>query len=263
MTKRQHLKHLVSGKSAAFRPLTSEERDLGFLGWHERGYLPHCDYPDLVQFVTFRLEDSMPVSRRGEWEHLLAIEDAAQKRLKLEAYLDRGIGLCQLRDPDVATRVEQALLHRHGEHYELLAWVVMPNHVHVLVHVWRTPLWKMVLRWKTWVATHRERRAPARLEHNKYHRAAPERGAPGGFWQREYWDTFMRDEEQEKKSIRYIEGNPARARLVLDPAAWRFSSAHRRNPKTGKLEVSSTEPSAPSERRAPARRESDGSVREA
>ena len=42
-------------------------RALGFFGWHERGYLPHCDFPGLVEFVTFRLADSMPTSRRGEW----------------------------------------------------------------------------------------------------------------------------------------------------------------------------------------------------
>jgi hypothetical protein len=35
-------------------PLTDEERSLGFLGWHERGYLPPCDIPGLVQFVTLR-----------------------------------------------------------------------------------------------------------------------------------------------------------------------------------------------------------------
>ena len=33
------------------RPLTEEERALGFLGWHERGYLPHCDFPGLAQVV--------------------------------------------------------------------------------------------------------------------------------------------------------------------------------------------------------------------
>lgn len=236
MTKREYLNHLVAGKTAAFRPLTVEEKALGFLGWHERGYLPHCDYPDLVQFVTFRLDDSMPASRRGEWEHLLAIDDAKEKRLKLEAYLDQGIGLCRLCDRNVAALVEEALLHRHGEQYELLAWVVMPNHVHVLVQVWRTPLWKMVLRWKTWVAT-QERRAPARRVADSSIRAAQD-----GFWQREYWDTYMRDAEQERKSVRYIESNPTKARLVLDPGTWPFSSARVRDPRTGQLEIPATEP---------------------
>jgi hypothetical protein len=47
----------------------------------------------------------------------------------------------------------------------------------------------------------------------------------------------MRDEEQERKAVRYIENNPTKARLVLDPATWPFTSARRRNPKTGKLDI--------------------------
>ena len=151
--KRDYLCQLVEGKNKAFRPLTDEEMALGFLGWHERGNLPHCDYPGLVQFVTIRLADSMPASRRGEWEHLLAIEDVRKKRTKLEEYLDRGIGECHLRDPHMAKLAENVLLHFHGQRHELLAWCVMPNHVHVLVHVWQTPLWKTVQSWKHFIQT--------------------------------------------------------------------------------------------------------------
>jgi len=79
-TKKQYLRQLVEGKNQWSRQLTAEERAQGFLGWHERGYLPHCDFPGLVQFVTFRLADSLPAERRDEWEHLLALEDAREKR---------------------------------------------------------------------------------------------------------------------------------------------------------------------------------------
>jgi putative transposase len=156
-TKREYLRQLVEGKNKAFRPLTDEEKALGFLGWHERGYLPHCDFPCLVQFVTFRLADSMPVSRRAEWEPLLKIEDDRKKRTKLEEYLDRGIGECHLRDPRIAQIAEDAMLHFHDKHYELLAWCVMPNHVHALMHVWQMPLWKIIQNWKIHVVTEMRR----------------------------------------------------------------------------------------------------------
>lgn len=149
-TKREYLRQLVDGKNRWSRQLTVEEKALGFLGWHERGYLPHCDFPGLVQFVTFRLVDSLPASCRGEWEHLLAIEEVRERRTQLEAYLDQGAGDCQLRDPHFAGLAEEALLHRHMQTHELLAWCVMPNHVHVLVHVWQTPLWKLI---KSWVSS--------------------------------------------------------------------------------------------------------------
>src|SRR5437667_9580325 len=106
-SKRDYLRQLVEAKNRWSRQLTAEERALGFLGWHERGYLPHCDFPNLVQFVTFRLRDSMPSSRRGEWEHLLAIEDNREKRTKLEDYLDRGVGECHVRRGDVAESMRQ------------------------------------------------------------------------------------------------------------------------------------------------------------
>jgi putative transposase len=232
-TKREYLRELVDGRNQAFRPLTDDERALGFLGWHERGNLPHCDYPGLVQFVTFRLADSMPQSRRGEWEHLLAIENVREKRTKLEEYLDRGIGACHLRDPANARLTEAALLHSHSEHCDLLSWCVMPNHVHVLVHVWQTPLWKLVAAWKKFVA----RRADRMPERRSPHRPVPLakgtvlNGIPAipSFWMREYWDTFMRDEEQERRAIRYIEGNPVKAKLCSRPEDWPFSSARFRD----------------------------------
>jgi hypothetical protein len=79
---------------------------------------------------------------------LLKIEDVREKRAKLEEYLDRGDGECHLREPRIAKLCEDALLLFQNERYELQAPGVMPNHVHVLVHVWRTPLWKIVQNWK-------------------------------------------------------------------------------------------------------------------
>jgi REP element-mobilizing transposase RayT len=174
---------------------------------------------------------------------LLAIEDVSEKRTKLEEYLDRGIGECRLRDPRIAQLVEDALLHFHEERYELLAWCVLQNHVHVLVHVWQTPLGKLVQSWKRFVAT----RAEALL--TKCHSSTRSNEDADGKvarrravfqrqtlqWQREYWDTFMRDREQDRKAIRYIEGNPVKAKLCRMPADWPFGSARFREPRTQTL----------------------------
>lgn len=235
-TKREYLRDLVTEKNRwAGRQLTDAERALGFLGWHERGYLPHCDFPGLVQFVTFRLADSMPESRRGEWEHLLKIEDDREKRTKLEEYLDRGVGECHLHDPRIATMAETALLFEHDKSYELLGWCVMPNHVHVLVHVWSKPLWKLVALWKKFVSAkslallRTERRSSDRLVRMAETVELNQSPALQTFWQREYWDTFMRDEVQEKTAIRYIEKNPAKAKLCAMNEQWLFSSARFRD----------------------------------
>jgi putative transposase len=204
---------MVEGKQAWAEPMDAEAHAQGFPGWHQRGYLPHRDAPGLRQFVTFRLQDSLPASRRADWEALLRIADARQRRIKLEDYLDRGHGECWLHQPAVAGLMEGALRHFDGSRYQLLAWVVMPNHVHVLVQTWQTPLARVIQSWKRFVAR----------EANKL------LGREGAFWEREYWDSCMRDEEQAGKARRYAEQNPVKAKLVREARAWGWSSARFRD----------------------------------
>jgi REP element-mobilizing transposase RayT len=241
--KLKYLNDVVARKSRWHRQPTDEEKSLGFLGWHQRGYLPHCDFPGLVQFVTFRLWDSMPSSCRSEWEQLLAIENDRERRTKLENYLDRGLGECRLREPTTARLAESALLHFHDARYELRAWCVMPNHVHVLVQIWRFPLWKIVRSWKRFIATNAdapERRPPARLDQSSDTNSPGRRPALQPLrWQREYWDTFMRDESQERTAIRYIENNPVKSLLCRTADQWEFGSARFRD-KFARLLLSKT-----------------------
>src|SRR5258707_1345564 len=180
-----------------------------FLGWHARGYLPHCDKPGLIQLVTFRLADAMPASRRREWETLQSIADERERRTKLEAYLDRGYGECHLKRPGIAVLVENALLCFDAQRYRLCAWVVMPNHAHVLFEEWRTPMDELLYSWKKFTA----------CEGNKL------LGREGQLWQKEYWDRYMRDEEHFNKARRYIEANPVKAGLCRSAEEWPWSSA--------------------------------------
>lgn len=122
-------------------------------GWYSRGYLPHFDQPGLVQMITFRLNDALPAAKRVEWEEFLKIKDDATRREEIEAYLDAGHGSCSLRDERVARLVEEALLHFDGLRYHLLAWVIMPNHVHTLIEILPGyPLAEVVHTWKSFTA---------------------------------------------------------------------------------------------------------------
>jgi len=80
------------GVPGAFGTPPSGGSSNDFLGWHERGYLPHFDAPHITQFVTFMLHDAFPVTRRREWEGILNEPVESQRRRKLEAWLDRGHG---------------------------------------------------------------------------------------------------------------------------------------------------------------------------
>ncbi len=207
------LRALVKGKRCWHYAPDPKTRALGFRGWHERGYLPHFDAPNITQMVTFSLFDSFPVTRRAEWEPLLSESDASLRRHQLEAWLDRGYGECWLRQPQVAKIVEKSLLTGHGQRYRLRAWVVMPNHVHMVAHVWRTPLSRLLKSWKG---------ATGRAANGLL-------GRTGTFWQADYWDTCLADEAAVAKAIRYVDNNPTKAHFVRNPADWRWSSARRRD----------------------------------
>lgn len=207
------VRELVSGKRAGSSPPKREDARLGFQGWHERGYLPHRDEPGLTQFVSFHLADSFPATLRSEWEALLKVEDDRERRRQLEAYLDCGRGECHLRRADIARLVEDAFRFHHGQWYDLLAWVIMPNHVHLLVKVGETSLSKIVKELKRYTAR----------EANKILRQT------GAFWAEDYFDTYMRDAEHELKTRRYIEINPVKAMLVREPKEWPWSSARFRD----------------------------------
>jgi REP element-mobilizing transposase RayT len=207
------IRDLVHEKRASSRSLKNEDVKSGFKGWHERGYLPHRDEPGLVQFVTFRLADAFPKELRAEWAALLQIEDERERQAGLESYLDKGEGECYLRQRAVARLVENSLQFRHGLDYELRAWVIMPNHVHLLFKVLDVPMSQLVDAWKGFTAK----------QANKILRRH------GQFWQEDYWDTFVRDDEHERQTRKYIEANPVKAGLVTDRKEWLWSSARWRD----------------------------------
>ena len=118
-----------------------------------------------------------------------------------------------LKDAQAARIIEENWLHFDGDRYRLLAWVVMPNHVHLLVEIWQVPQSDLVRDWKGYTA----------------HRINRLLGTNGTLWQADYWDRYIRDEEHFRKAIRYIEANPVKAALVHAPAEWEWSSARFRD----------------------------------
>lgn len=184
--------------------MDSRQKRVAHRGWHSRGYLPHLDNPGLVQSITFRLADSLPAGAARR------TAPQAVRRREVEAALDAGYGHYALKAPGAAKVVEDALLHFDGIRYRLLAWTVMPNHVHVLIETLPGyPVPALVHSWKSYTA----------------HRIRPGRGR---FWQPDYWDRFIRDDAHLATAIRYIEANPVTAGLCMASADWPFGSARRR-----------------------------------
>jgi REP element-mobilizing transposase RayT len=114
------------------------------------------------------------------------------------AYLDRGYGACPLQRPDAAECIAGTLRHFDGVRYTLGSFVVMSNHVHLLICLIGTTLLEEQCRsWKKFSA-----RSLNRLL-----------GTRGRFWQEESFDHLVRSPEQFDHFRRYIAENPVKAKL--------------------------------------------------
>jgi|HubBroStandDraft_6_1064221.scaffolds.fasta_scaffold08507_2 REP element-mobilizing transposase RayT len=181
-----------------------------------RGYLPHLETCRPTYFVTFRLADSLPRELLEQLQkERQALEKATQAAVdvpadharisqlrtilqKAERCLDSGLGHCFMRDPRVAKIVADAIKHFEGERYHLLAWCVMPNHVHVVFSPLEDHTLETILHsWKSFSAEQANRLL----------------GRTGRFWQREYFDHLVRNEASLRKIIQYVKDNPQRAGL--------------------------------------------------
>ena len=247
--------------------------------WSKR-FLPHYNAKNKFQMITYRLADSLPKKSLRLLENELGalhsnttmkpmpgalLSDAgktslpgaphsdagmkAQYRKAVESILDQGHGSCLLQKPPIANKVIEAWTYFDSKRYDLVAYVVMPNHVHVLIKTYEGfELGKTIWSWKRHVSKFvfeneeysrvfeesmekafmgvLDSRAPKSKQ--RFLKPASECGAPGknnkGLWQREYWDRFIRDENHFKNAIEYIHMNPVKAGLVKHPEDWKWSS---------------------------------------
>ena len=194
--------------------------------WYSRGYLPHRDRMHLVQSITFRLADSIPLEKLKKWEakKKLQVHDAElglrgpsvnfERQLKIEAWADAGFGCCALQHPTMAKVMEDTLLMFDKEKYHLLAWCIMPNHVHVVIET-ITELKKIVQSWKSFTGRW------AMRENEKLGL-----GLSGkSFWMPDYWDRYIRNKQNLENVVLYIHENPVKAGLCKNATDWRWSSA--------------------------------------
>jgi len=181
--------------------------------------LPHWQQLGCLYFVTFRLKDSIPKAKLVDWnerrERWLrsrgihpeisssAISEKLSDQEKVEYYqtftshyhnlLDNGMGECLLRDPQNAQIIADALLFFDKDRYHMWDFVIMPNHVHLLVELFEN--WKLPQLLQTW------KRFAAREINKRI-------GRTGSLWQREYYDHIVRNEPQMQRIQKYIKNNP-------------------------------------------------------
>jgi REP element-mobilizing transposase RayT len=120
---------------------------------------------------------------------------------RMHEFLDAGHGECLLRQPELRLIIADSLMHWDGQRCLLAGWVIMPNHVHVLVQpLAGHTLLTLCQSWKHWAA----RRINAQTART------------GRFWQTESWDHLLRHPAYLTKFRRYIRLNPVKAKLRPD-----------------------------------------------
>ena len=185
-----------------------------------RRALPHWFQEGRTYFVTFRLADSMPREKREQleaqrnaWMHaqglksldeieFLSEEDRKEYHriftVKIHELLDAGYGSCALRDPENAQIVSNALMFFDGQRCEMISFVVMPNHVHVLTcPIEPHSLSELLHSWKRFTSREIHKRT----------------GESGTLWLDENFDHIVRTEHQLEHFRNYIRDNPKKARL--------------------------------------------------
>ncbi|MCF7849317.1 MAG: transposase [Kiritimatiellales bacterium] len=191
-----------------FRPMEETE---ALHRAHRR--LPHWNQDSRIYFVTFRLADSIAQEKLNHWKEELdtwranqpepgSAETLNEQSLRYhemqEEWLDKGHGSCLLQQPEVSGIVEQTLLHFDGDRYRLGDYVVMPNHVHLIVEPINSYSLPQIMKsWKGFSA-----REINKLKETK-----------GSVWMDESFDHIIRREFFFHKFGDYIQENPAKAHL--------------------------------------------------
>jgi len=191
-----------------------------------RRRLPHWQQEGTTYFVTFRLADALPIPVLRQWQAerenwlrqnpkpwTVGKEQEFHELFhsKMESHLDQNHGACVLRDRNVGEIVEGLLRHFDGQRYQLGSFVIMPNHVHVVVRpLLNHSLSEILHSWKSFSAN----QANATLKRS------------GTFWQDESFDHIIRDEAQMERFERYIVENPAKARLKPQMVRVGYGTGH-------------------------------------
>src|SRR5258708_7791762 len=175
-------------------------RHYGYMEYRRR--LPHVQPAETDLFVTFRLAGTLPLHFGGDGRSFVAVDHELERV---------AFGPDWLKQPQIAECVARII--RDGDRirdwYNLIAYVVMPNHVHLLIEP--KVLAPKITQYVKGVSA---------KEANELLGRTGQR-----FWQVESYDHWVRSPRERENIVRYIEFNPAGANLASEPHFFRFSSA--------------------------------------
>jgi putative transposase len=192
-----------------------------------RRTLPHWDLDDSIYFITTCLAGSTPArghtaSRRKPTTpspHMSPpMRRSRQEALRFaahDAWLDQNRRVRWLADPRLADIVTDAVHFGAGTRYDLFAFVVMPNHVHLVIRPLAGPA----------PCESTRARVLSSFKRHTARRCNQILGRRGAFWQDEAYDRIVRSQAELQRIVHYVEANPVRAGLCSRIEEWPYSSA--------------------------------------
>ena len=203
-----------------------------------RRHLPHYQPPEAIYHVVFRLAGSLPAEVveqlcQARLTHEKTIGGIGDERGKLEEYrthqqahferFEQLLDSCAtgprwLQEQEVASIVAEAIHYRDKREYDLIAFCIMPNHVHMVFdHAGVAERGSVGRRGSS---TYRVTRILENLKWYTALKANRSLGRSGLFWQHESYDHVVRNGEELEHTIWYVLNNPVKARLVDSWEQW-------------------------------------------
>ncbi|MBP7866931.1 MAG: transposase [Acidobacteria bacterium] len=190
-----------------------------------RKRLPHWEVENGTYFVTVGLFGALPPQIAAGIRRIAGKAagggDAGLRKsragfLAMENWLHRFEGRRDLENPRVASEVEAFIRENSANGFwEMHAWVLMPNHAHLLFTptpacIGACPGDRGTLEWL--MSTFK------RVTARRVNRSRGTRGMR--FWQREWFDHWVRCPAEFERIVAYIRLNPVRACLASDAHPW-------------------------------------------
>lgn len=196
--------------------------------------LPHIAPPGSTFFVTFRLGDSLPqkIFVQLSQEIIEIVEKLKKAKGKKEVILNqwklyfqkldyqldtRRYGNCYLERPEIAKIVQDKLHELDDDKYDLICYTIMPNHVHVLFDTLIQLIDNQGLILNDIPEDYTQLdKIMKSIKGSSAYLANKELGRKGKFWQKDSYDHYVRDGDEQENIIHYILQNPVKAGIVKD-----------------------------------------------
>jgi putative transposase len=207
-------------------------KNLDYREFYRRN-LPHIQPRGATFLVNFRLAGSLPseiveqlrIEANRLEKNIQTIKDQKEKLLLRnegqyilfikwdEALHKSQTGPFWLRDERIAEKVANSILYHDNNWFDVLAYCIMPNHVHLVLMPYEI----------SETSDYSLTKIMHNIKRNSANHANKILGRTGAFWQHENYDHFVRNDAELERIIKYVLYNPVKANLVKEQTDWKWS----------------------------------------